>query len=78
MLSIVNKTGMANTTKIYDKNGNDITSLLSCYKIEIDISVGEQISANLHCRVSKIESKHIITNIKNEREMESNGLGRIN
>lgn len=90
MLSINNKTGIANDTKIYDEKGNDITTLLSCYKIDVDIAVDKAITAKLYCYIKEIDlefvdlkenktcDKYKIHKIHNYYEMKNNGFLRIN
>lgn len=41
---------IASNTRIYDNNGNDITSSLGVYKIDLGIEVGAINTATLHCR----------------------------
>lgn len=88
MLSIKNKTGAVNDTKVYDEKGNDITLLLSCYRIELDLPVGELVCAKLHCYTKEIEfenvvvenrtTKNKIDKLHNYYEMKKHGFSMIN
>jgi hypothetical protein len=90
MLSIVNKTGWATDTEIYDEKGNDITGLISCYKAEIGISPGELIFCKLYCYCKEIDfvkmelkdgagfNKYSLHTIHNVLAMKEAGLSRIN